>query len=217
MSTKTAWGTLSVAAAALAWLIMGCGGTVVGSAGSPEGGSDAPAPPGPCGAHGECAPGSTCLYPIGTCAAKGQCIENPSPGAPICKSMETVCGCGSQETTGCGYPDGYASGPAVGPCAEDGGGGKPEAGTNLGPCGDEGQCPAGAGCFFPIGSCDAVGACIVGPSGGGCGVEESLCGCGGGMVTTGCGFPDGYASGPTTGMTFCTADAGVSKVDASAH
>src|ERR1700722_16629609 len=160
MSTKTAWGTLSVAAAALAWLIMGCGGTVLGSAGSPEGGPDAPAPPGPCGAHGECAPGSTCLYPIGTCAAKGQCIENPSPGAPICKSMETVCGCGSQETTGCGSPDGYASGPAVGPCAEDGGGGKPEAGTNLGPCGDEGQCPAGAGCFFPIGSCDAVGACI---------------------------------------------------------
>jgi hypothetical protein len=70
-------------------------------------------------------------------------------------------------------------------------------------CANDGDCSGGQGCFFKIGTCSAQGACMTlppGPSGAACvGSLQLYCGCNGTMVATGCGFPDGYAGGPTTG------------------
>jgi hypothetical protein len=142
---------------------------------------------------------------LGSCSATGTCFSKPT--GPQCGAIELVCGCGSNQASGCGFPEGYASGPALsGTDCIDAGPPKPEAGTNLGPCGTGRACAAGASCYFPIGSCAAKGACIVDPAGPTCKLIESFCGCGE-MVTTGCGYPDGYASGPTTGASICS-DAG---------
>jgi hypothetical protein len=140
---------------------------------------------------------------------------------------------GSNVITGCGFPSGYASGPTTGhgscgtilpPDPEDGSaetgteGGEDagteggdeasspvEAGTHVGACGDGGTCPSGSSCFYAIGSCGVTGACIENPSPSTpvCNAIESLCGCDGSNVITGCGFPGGYASGPTLGNSTC--------------
>jgi hypothetical protein len=198
-----------------------CGGVTQkggSTGGPPEAGTDV----GECQADGACPSGASCFFPIGNCGSKGQCIENPSPGTPECGAIEILCGCnGSNVTSGCGFPDGFASGPTTGngscgapppepdsgaEAGTDGGGeaGEPvEAGTHVGACGDGGACPSGSSCFFAIGSCDQVGECIENSTGPECGAIESLCGCNGSNVITGCGFPDGYASGPTTGNGSC--------------
>lgn len=187
-----------------------------GDAGS-GGPSEAGTSTGPCGPNDACPSGSTCLYPIGHCDAKGECIENPDPGTPQCGALELLCGCGQEVTSGCGFPDGYASGPATGSSScegtVDGGspGDPPDSGRDLGPCGAGESCPSGSSCFFPIGNCDAKGECIESPPPGApeCNSIELVCGCGK-TATTGCGFPDGFASGPTTGSSSCemTADGG---------
>ena len=98
------------------------------------------------------------------------------------------------------------------------GGGSPsaEAGSVLGPCGSDDSCPSGSSCYWAIGSCSAVGECVVNSTGPECGAEEILCGCNGQTVTSGCGFPEGFASGPSNGSSDCypegpypTPDAGV--------
>jgi hypothetical protein len=155
-------------------------------------------------------------FGIGSCDLTGQCIENQAPDTPVCEAIEILCGCdGTNVTSGCGFPDGYASGPTTGegicggaPPEPDAGTDAraeastlPEAGSPLGPCGDGGVCPSGSSCFFAIGSCPQTGECIENPPPGTpmCGAIEALCGCDGTNVTSGCGFPDGYASGPTAG------------------
>lgn len=178
----------------------------------PDSGVDSGSDRGPCGANGGCPSGSSCYFPIGSCDATGECIENPPPGTPECLAVELLCGCNGQEVTaGCGYPDGYASAPTNGngACAVDAGpaplpedAGPPEdSGTDRGPCDSTGGCPSGSSCFFPIGSCDATGECIENPPPGApeCGAIEVLCGCNGKEATSGCGYPTGYASAPTTG------------------
>ena len=192
-------------ALALLCLASACGGTAV-EPGSPDSG---PPALGPCSTTGDCPSGATCFYPLGSCSAKGQCFAPEDSGTPACKLIEVVCGCGKQETTGCGFPNGFASGPAIGGCAEDAGPPRPEAGTPRGPCGSKGECPSGASCYFPIGSCSATGECVEDPPPGSppCGAVEFLCGCGT-PQTSGCGFPNGYASGPTTGTSLCSADGG---------
>jgi hypothetical protein len=176
---------------------------------------EAGTPLGPCGANGVCPSGSTCLYPVGSCAAEGVCIESPAPGTPECELVELLCGCGQEVTRGCNDPAGYASGPSTGSssCAtpQDAAAPKPiEAGTPRGACGDGGACPTGSACFYPIGSCAATGQCIENPPPGTpeCGTEELLCGCGR-QVVSGCGFPNGYASGPTTGASGSCVDSGI--------
>ena len=67
-----------------------------------------------------------------------------------------------------------------------------------GACTTDSECNGGR-CLFAIGSCDAVGQCMAKETGPMCNSEEELCGCHGEMVVTGCGFPQGFASGPTTG------------------
>ncbi len=218
-------GALSAAALA-AILAVACGGATTGGttkdagtghADSGKGAPDAGTVVGPCGTDDDCPSGATCQFLIGSCSAKGQCIEGPGSG---CQLVEELCGCGDAGAvySGCAFASGYASGPTTGsqsgcglgapsePDAGSPGQPLPEAGTSVGPCGAGGTCAKGEGCFFPIGSCPSTGACIVLPSQGGtCGAEESLCGCDGTPVTTGCGYPSGYASGPTNGSAFCGA------------
>lgn len=170
---------------------------------------------GDCGAGGSCPSGSSCFYAIGSCSATAQCVENPGPGVGECDLEEELCGCdGQMVETGCAEPNGFATGPTTGTqdClfgspdggARDTGIATPpsDASSDLGPCSASGGCPAGASCYFPIGDCASTGECFTPPQDG-CGAEESLCGCNGESVTTGCGFPEGYASGPATGAGTC--------------
>ena len=172
----------------LAWLALACCGSThsSGPTGQPDAAShhdaashdDAAAPEagaivGACGAGVACPSGSTCFFPIGSCAAKGACIENPSPGTPECKALESLCGCdGTPVTAGCGFPEGYASGPTTG------GAGMSCSGADAGHANDGGAtaCPAaqptpGATCYVafdceygsdPDVDCDTVVSCIGG-------------------------------------------------------
>jgi hypothetical protein len=203
-----------------------CGGSVSDPGGlgnpPPDSGTphtDAGAPGqvvGPCGAGGTCAAGSTCYFPIGSCDAAGECVANPAPGTPECGAIELLCGCGEQAYSGCGFPEGFASAPTTGESASCmevtpplDAGPVPDATEPGGPCSSNADCAAGDGCYYAIGSCPGQGECVPVPTGPGCGAEESLCGCDGSQVTSGCGFPSGYASGPTDGSSFCTSfDAG---------
>jgi hypothetical protein len=209
---------------------LGCGGEFIPGAGpGPDSGVPDSSDGGTrtaCGADEACPSGSTCFFPIGSCGAKGQCFENPSPGTPVCNAIELLCGCdGTSVTSGCGFPDGYASAPTAGGGECDGGGKPPnppdsgvdsavdsgvDSGTDRGPCGANGACPSGSSCYFPIGSCDATGECIENPPPGApeCNAVELLCGCDGQEVTGGCGYPAGYASAPTNGTGACALDAG---------
>jgi hypothetical protein len=103
-------------AAIVASLIFGCGST------EPSGPADSGT--GSCGSNGECPSGSACYYAIGSCDAKGACIENPSSEAPLCGAGQSLCGCGAMVSTGCGFPNGYATGPTTGEsiCADGGSG-----------------------------------------------------------------------------------------------
>lgn len=231
-------GTNAVLALVVATLAA-CGGSVVGvqgpgvdSGGTPgdDGGGRAPGTVlGDCGPNESCPAGSSCYYPIGNCDAKPECVVNPAAGTPECGAEELLCGCGVQATSGCGFPQGFASGPALESSGSCFGFGPPDAGQAPdatfpidgggpgdaafppedadfgGPCSSGENCGPGYECLFPIGVCPAHGYCVAIPTGPGCGVEESLCGCDGvSNVTTGCGFPSGWASGPTDGQSFCS-------------
>ena len=62
----------------------------------------------------DCASGSMCVFKIGSCSASGEC----TPTMPAtCGAEERICGCGQTVITGCGYAQGYASGPSTGATA----------------------------------------------------------------------------------------------------
>ncbi len=133
-----------------------------------------------------------------------------------------VASCGGSTVTSRAGGDGGVSRDGGG--SKDGSGSKdgaakhdsgPAPGTVVGDCSPTGGCPAGSACYFPIGSCSAKAECVENPAPGtpGCGAEEELCGCDGSMVISGCGFPSGFASGPTTGASFCSGDAGKAAPD----
>jgi hypothetical protein len=199
-----------------------------GGSGSGGGGVEAGSARGPCTATTDCPSGSSCYWVIGSCSPTGECFEAET--GPECGAIESLCGCNGGETVtaGCGYPAGYASGPSTGDQAclisppigpfdagpipvEDAGsdaagdgGGPPDAWTPVGPCNSSDDCSGDESCFFAIGSCSATGTCFEMPGGGECGAVEILCGCGdAGTALTGCGFPQGYASAPTTGSGSC--------------
>jgi hypothetical protein len=65
-------------------------------------------------------------------------------------------------------------------------------------CTRNSDCGSDEGCFYKIGSCSAMGECQDIPKPG-CFNVVTLCGCNGSIVTSSCGYPEGYASGPTTG------------------
>jgi hypothetical protein len=69
-------------------------------------------------------------------------------------------------------------------------------------CCSRDDCGSDQVCVYQIGSCSAQGECqdIPKPR---CGFVSELCDCSGSIVTTGCGYPDGYATGPTTGSQSC--------------
>jgi len=227
----------------------GAGGDGTGSDGGSGGTPDAGTDLGACGAGESCPSGSTCYFLIGSCSSEGRCIENST--GPECGAIQELCGCnGELVTTGCGYPSGYASGPATGNALcgpapeptndagfedagfedagfddagfddagfddggfrEDGGSGDAsffdggtdgdtDGGLDLGPCGNGGICQEGSTCYYPLNSCSAVGECFTNGSGPACGAVETLCGCNGGQVYTGCGYPPGFASAPNVGQ-----------------
>ena len=236
------WGKQWVGALVVGLAVVHCGGsTVKAGAGGDAGGGGGQGPGlesftdvGPCGANGSCSGSATCYFLIGTCGGTGECFTANS-GAE-CGALEVLCGCdGQQVTSGCGYPNGYASGPTMGSSfcetptgpnpdvdagddggadagnpddAADGGGDSGgsvglETFTDVGPCGANGACPASATCYFAIGACGGTGECFTTNSGGECGAIELLCGCDGEQVYSGCGYPNGYASGSTTGNGSC--------------
>jgi hypothetical protein len=70
-------------------------------------------------------------------------------------------------------------------------------------------CPAGLECVYAFGDCSGNGECLA-PANSGCNALESLCGCNGAAtVVSGCGYPTGYASGPTTGVSGVNCDTAV--------
>jgi hypothetical protein len=78
-------------------------------------------------------------------------------------------------------------------------------------CTNNSDCGSGEACLYWMGSCSAQGTCMTYPDNGSkgcgapaaaCGSEETLCGCGA-TVVSGCGYPGGYASGPTNGDRDC--------------
>ena len=67
-------------------------------------------------------------------------------------------------------------------------------------CTQDSDCKANEMCVYEFGSCSAQGQCEAPPPEPQCGTVESYCSCdGGSVVYGGCGFPNGYVSGPTTG------------------
>src|SRR5580704_13720471 len=66
-------------------------------------------------------------------------------------------------------------------------------------CTTKSDCASNERCEFKVGSCSAPGLCTGTPSGPQCGAEIEYCGCDGAPVQGGCGYLDGYASGPTLG------------------
>lgn len=74
-----------------------------------------------------------------------------------------------------------------------------------GACSTDADCGGdGRRCLFPIGSCGAAGQCFDRETGPECLTLVELCGCDGETVVTGCGYPDQFASGPTTGASATT-------------
>jgi hypothetical protein len=94
-------------------------------------------------------------------------------------------------------------------------------------CSQTTDCDNGQACLFEMGSCSAQGQCKTFPDNGGsgcssasgCGALQELCGCNDDIVTTGCGYPQGWASGPSTSGLACFGggDSGApdARVDAS--
>jgi hypothetical protein len=156
-------------------------------------------------------PNQHCVYKIADgCAATGHCAARPS--GPTCASIVLLCGCdGTMVGSGsCQYPDGYAGGPTTGAslCTDGGNPGGSDGGQ---PCIKDQDCPSNAWlCGYPIADgCAATGRCVARPPGPTCGTIVELCGCNGQPVGSGaCRFPDGYASGPTTGGSSSCPDGG---------
>src|ERR1017187_7283325 len=77
-----------------------------------------------CTTNADCGSNEVCEYKIGSCTAHGQCSAMPT--GTVCSFIETeYCGCdGSIVHNGCGYQNGYASGPTTGnsslPCGDGG-------------------------------------------------------------------------------------------------
>ena len=135
-------------------------GPTTGASGSNCGAKDAGKATAACSATEACPSGSTCFYPIGSCAAKGECQVWPAPGTAECGAIEALCGCdGTQVTTGCDAPQGYATGPTTGEQTED------CAATDAGtPTGCEGTNPGC--CGFNTDGCEAIVAQATCSSGG---------------------------------------------------
>lgn len=69
-------------------------------------------------------------------------------------------------------------------------------------CSSPSDCSGSQVCVYPIGSCSAHGQCLDRPDDDSCGdFYNPACGCDGKPVAFGCGYPEGYASAPTTGST----------------
>jgi hypothetical protein len=66
-------------------------------------------------------------------------------------------------------------------------------------CNKDSDCSDGRCVYKVSDGCSASGVCMTPPTGPTCGAVEILCGCDGSDVSSGCGFPAGYASGPSTG------------------
>lgn len=62
----------------------------------------------------DCASGYSCMYKVAdACSAGGECVKDVT--GIQCFALETYCGCdGSTVNAGCGFPAGYATGPATG-------------------------------------------------------------------------------------------------------
>ena len=68
-------------------------------------------------------------------------------------------------------------------------------------CLKDSDCGSGYSCVYKVADgCHAQGECRAMPTGIECFALESYCGCDGNTVNAGCGFPAGYATGPTTGV-----------------
>ncbi|MEO6952680.1 MAG: hypothetical protein ABI321_12790 [Polyangia bacterium] len=68
-------------------------------------------------------------------------------------------------------------------------------------CVKDSDCGTGSSCVYKVADgCEAQGECVAKPTGIQCYALESYCGCSGTPVNAGCGFPAGYATGPTTGV-----------------
>jgi hypothetical protein len=72
--------------------------------------------PGDCNSDSDCSSGQSCLFPMGNCSARGECRSldesNGCTHTPTCNALESLCGCdGTMVTTGCGFPQGWATGP----------------------------------------------------------------------------------------------------------
>jgi hypothetical protein len=66
-------------------------------------------------------------------------------------------------------------------------------------CTSNSDCATAERCLYPIGTCEAQGECKSAPPGIQCGAIMMLCGCNGSVALSGCGYPDNFASAPTTG------------------
>jgi hypothetical protein len=124
-----------------------------------------------------------------------------------------LCGCDGTivQSGACQFPDGTASGATTGAslCSD---GGHPGSASDAGmPCTRDQDCPSAAWlCGYKIADgCSATGRCVARPPAPTCTTIIELCGCDGQPVGSGaCRFPDGYASGPTTGASQCAVDGG---------
>ena len=66
-------------------------------------------------------------------------------------------------------------------------------------CVKDADCGSGSACLYKVADgCSAVGECVKNVTGIECFALEAYCGCDGSTVNAGCGFPAGYATGPTT-------------------
>src|SRR5581483_6893959 len=136
------------------------------------------------------------------------------PSGATCASIIVLCGCdGSMVGSGaCQYPDGYAGGPTTGATVCGGDLGNPGASDGGMACTKDQDCPSSAWlCGYKIADgCAATGRCVARPPGPTCTTIVELCGCNGQPVESGaCRFPDGYASGPSTGGMSQCPDGGI--------
>jgi hypothetical protein len=77
-----------------------------------------------------------------------------------------------------------------------------------GSCTTNADCPSGGTCLYPQGSCSAQGTCQYRNGAAECGLVTAVCGCNGSVVTSPCGWADGYWTGPTLGPTAAPASNG---------
>ena len=76
-----------------------------------------------------------------------------------------------------------------------------------GACATRAECGSGEACLFKVGKCNARGECVSLPNFG-CDSFITYCGCHGDIVKSTCGYPDGYATGPSLGASCAEPDPG---------